>query len=126
MSFLPPRPFCLLGRGSRDALTRHTAVTTRHIMVRKSWTKARVAWRYQPTWSRGLTVKCQYGSLGVKPPAQAPQMTGAAARVVAAMRIDRPHGQAAAIRLVPHQATFARLTIRRRRGSLVWRFRQAM
>ena len=27
---------------------------------------------------------------------------------------------------VPHQATFARLTIRRRRGSLVWRFRQAM
>ena len=28
--------------------------------------------------------------------------------------------------LVPHQATFARLTIRRRRGSLVWRFRQAM
>ena len=30
------------------------------------------------------------------------------------------------IQLVPHQATFARLTIRRRRGSLVWRFRQAM
>ena len=28
--------------------------------------------------------------------------------------------------LVPHQATFARLTIRRRRGSAVWRFRQAM
>ena len=28
--------------------------------------------------------------------------------------------------LVPHQATFARLTIRRRRGSVVWRFRQAM
>ena len=28
--------------------------------------------------------------------------------------------------LVPRQATFARLTIRRRRGSLVWRFRQAM
>jgi hypothetical protein len=28
--------------------------------------------------------------------------------------------------LVPHQATFARLTIRRRRGSAVWRLRQAM
>ena len=30
------------------------------------------------------------------------------------------------VQLVPRQATFARLTIRRRRGSLVWRFRQAM
>jgi hypothetical protein len=28
--------------------------------------------------------------------------------------------------LVPYQATFARLTMRRRRGSAVWRFRQAM
>ena len=28
--------------------------------------------------------------------------------------------------LVPYQAMFARLTMRRRRGSAVWRFRQAM
>jgi len=31
-----------------------------------------------------------------------------------------------ALQLVPYQATFARLTMRRRRGSAVWRFRQAM
>jgi hypothetical protein len=32
----------------------------------------------------------------------------------------------AAAQLVPYQATFARSMMRRRRGSAVWRFRQAM
>ena len=35
-------------------------------------------------------------------------------------------GAPMAANLVPYQATFARLTMRRRRGSAVWRFRQAM
>ena len=48
----------------------------------------------------GLTLKCQAASFAVKSPSQARQVTGASARVEAAIRMDRPHGQAAAIRLV--------------------------
>ena len=51
-----------------------------------------------------------------------------AGRARYAIDVRRGHGaiHEAIDELVPHQATFARLTIRRRRGSLVWRFRQAM
>jgi hypothetical protein len=45
------------------------------------------------------TLKCQE-ALGSNEPSQAWQVIGAVARVEAATRMDRPHGQAAAIRLL--------------------------
>lgn len=53
---------------------------------------------------RELTLnKCQ-GALGSKEPSQAWQVIGAVARVEAATRMERPHGQAAAIRLLLRRA----------------------
>jgi hypothetical protein len=44
--------------------------------------------------------------------------------IITPIPATRPAGQP--LMLVPHQATFARLTIRRRRGLAVLRLRQAM
>src|SRR5690242_5759180 len=52
---------------------------------------------------RDLALKCQE-ALGSKQPSQAWQVMGAVARVEAATRMDRPHGQAAAIRLLERRA----------------------
>ncbi len=46
----------------------------------------------------GLTLTRQPGFLAWKSPSQAWQVMGASARVEAAMRIERPHGQIAAMK----------------------------